>query len=202
LVAKANALLPLKGFSNPDTLAALSTAKRLLDAGVGNDLQHFVVLYGLCAANYIAAALKPAFVLAQQFVDLAGRLDEPTYQLVGHRLLGTVQFFMGQNREALENLEQAEKNLDPSTQTQLSHRFGQDPGITLLCYKTMTLFMLGRANQAAHLAEEVRMDTGGHYHAQTVAHCRFMTTIWPEFLFGDLVGRGGHRQVAPSSGLA
>jgi hypothetical protein len=31
----------------------LSAAKRLLDARVGDDLQHFSVLYGLCAANYI-----------------------------------------------------------------------------------------------------------------------------------------------------
>ena len=44
-LARANALLPLKGFTAPETVAALTAAKRLLDAGVGTDLQRFSVLY-------------------------------------------------------------------------------------------------------------------------------------------------------------
>ena len=57
LVAKANALLPLKGYSTPETVAALTAAKQLLDVGIGDDLQHFSVLYGLCAAKYVASEL-------------------------------------------------------------------------------------------------------------------------------------------------
>jgi len=43
-LARANALLPLRGYSAPETIAALTDAKRLLDLGVGTDLQHFSVL--------------------------------------------------------------------------------------------------------------------------------------------------------------
>ena len=44
-LARANALLQLKGFAAPETVAALTAAKQLLDAGVGTDLQRFSVLY-------------------------------------------------------------------------------------------------------------------------------------------------------------
>jgi predicted ATPase len=56
-LARANAVLPLRGYEAPETMAALGEAKRLLDSGVGDDLQRFSVLYGLCAANFFAARL-------------------------------------------------------------------------------------------------------------------------------------------------
>ena len=186
LVAKANALLPLKGYSTPETVAALTAAKRLLDAGVGDDLQHFSVLYGLCAARYVAAELESARALARQFVDLADRQNDPIYRLVGRRLLGTVQFFMGRNREVLEILHQAEGYRDPARQRQLSYRFGYDTGLSVLCYKAMTLTMLGLADRAARARDQARMEAADHFHAPTVALCRFFTSIWPELLFGDL----------------
>ena len=183
LVAKANSLLPLKGYGAPETVAALVAAKRLLDAGVGDDLQHFSVLYGLCAAKYITSELESARALAQQFVDLACRRDDPVYR---HRLLGTVEFFMGRIREVLQMLQQAERYRDPAPQKQLSYRFGYDPGLTVLCYKVMTLFMLGLSDEAARASDQVRMEVLDHHDAPTVALCRFFTMVWPEFLLGDL----------------
>ena len=165
----------------------MSAAKRLLDAGVGDNLQHFAVLYGLCAAKYIACGFRaPRCALARQFVDLADRQDDPTYRLVGRRLLGTVQFYMGRNREALDNLQQAERCRDPTRQKQLSYRFGYDPGLSALCYKAMALFMLGLPDQAAGVSDQVRREARDHDHAPTVAFCQFFTTIWPELLFGDI----------------
>src|ERR1700733_6587299 len=117
LVAKANALLPLKGYSTPETVAVLGVAKHLLDDGVGDDLQRFSVLYGLCSAKYIASELESAHTQARQFVDLAHRQDNKIYRLVGHRLLGTVQFFMGRHREALDNLQRAERCRETAIQT-------------------------------------------------------------------------------------
>ena len=186
LVAKANALLPLKGYSAPETVAALVAAKRLLDAGVGDDLQHFSVLYGLCAATRLRRNWSPARALAQQFVDLACRRDDPVYRLVGHRLLGTVEFFMGRIREVLQMLQQAERYRDPAPQKQLSYRFGYDPGLIVLCYKVITLFMLGLPDEAARVSDQVRMEARDHHHAPTVALCRFSPMVWPEFLFGDI----------------
>jgi class 3 adenylate cyclase len=186
LVAKANALLPLKGYSTPETVAVLGVAKHLLDDGVGDDLQRFSVLYGLCSAKYIASELESAHTQARQFVDLAHRQDNKIYRLVGHRLLGTVQFFMGRHREALDNLQRAERCRETAIQKQWRYRFGYDPGLILAGYKVMALFMLGYPDQAARASDQMRLEAGDHDHAPTVALCCFFTTIWPELLFGDI----------------
>ena len=54
-LARANAMFQLEGYNALETVAALAEAKRLLDAGVGTDLQRFSVLHGLWAANFVAA---------------------------------------------------------------------------------------------------------------------------------------------------
>ena len=185
-LARANALMPLKGYTAPETVAALTAAKLRLDAGIGIDLQRFFVLYGLCEANYFAARLEPAFALAQQIVEVADRQDDTTCWLVGYRLLGTMQVLTGQHREALESLRQAEQYRDPSRQKLLSYRFATDPGLAVLCYNIQALLFLGCLDQAARVSEEVRAELPGHGHPTTVATCTFFALVWPELLYGDL----------------
>src|SRR5271165_2576890 len=106
-VARANALVPLKGFTGPETIATLTEAKTLLDSGIGTDLQRFSVLYALWATNLFAARMEPALALARQFAEVGERNDDTTYRLVGYRLIGATRACMGQNREALDNLQRA-----------------------------------------------------------------------------------------------
>ena len=112
--------MPLQGYNAPETVAALTAAKRLVDAGVGTDLQRFSVLYGLCFASYVAARMEPALALAREIVEVAERRDDTIYQLVGHRLVGMIQVWMGQNGEGVESLQQCERYSDPVRQKQLS----------------------------------------------------------------------------------
>ena len=56
-VARATALSPLKAYTAPETVAAFRAAKRLLDAGVGDDSQRFFVLIGLYMTPYMAGAI-------------------------------------------------------------------------------------------------------------------------------------------------
>ena len=168
-IARANALTPLKGFAAPETVAALTEAKRLLDVGIGADLQRFFVLYGLCAANYIAGRMVPVLALARQVVEVADRQDDPIYRLVGYRLLGTSQLHTGQNREALESLQLAERYRDPSRERMLGYRFGYDPGLAVLCGEVFALTFLGQIGQAAQFSEQVRAELQSHSHAPTVA---------------------------------
>ena len=80
--------MPLKGYVAPETVAALTAAKRLLDAGVGTDLQRFSVLFGLCFANLMVGRPELALALARQMVEVADRQDDTIYRLVGHRFSG------------------------------------------------------------------------------------------------------------------
>jgi class 3 adenylate cyclase/predicted ATPase len=186
LVARANALVPLKSISAPETLAALNAAKQLLDAGAGTDLQRLSVLFGLCAATTLMARLQQALDLAHQIIKIAERQDDPTYQLVGHRMLGTIQLYMGRNREALESVQRAEKYRDPSRHRALSYRFGWDPGLAVLCFEVLVRLSLGLLDSAAQISERARAELLGHEHAATVATVRFCAGTWPMRVLGDL----------------
>jgi hypothetical protein len=184
-IARGNALLQLKGFNAPETVAAWTKAKRPIDAGVGTDLQRFSVLHGLCMAAWYAAQMEPALVLARQIVEIADRQDDATYRLVGYRLLGAIQALTGKHREALESLQRAEQYHDPSRQKMLSYRFGFDLGLAVKCRKILALLFLGLHDEAARISDQVLAELPGHGHASTVAMCTFRAIVFPEFLLGD-----------------
>ena len=185
-VARATALSPLKAYTAPETVAAFRAAKRLLDAGVGDDSQRFFVLIGLYMTPYMAARLEPALELAREFVEAAERQDETYYRLVGYRMLAVMQIAMGQNREALKNLQRALQLRDPSRQKPIGFRFSIDPGLSTLCSKIWVLSSLGLHDQAARVRELVRTELPDHKLPGTIALYMQLALAWPELMYGDL----------------
>jgi class 3 adenylate cyclase/tetratricopeptide (TPR) repeat protein len=192
LVARANALFPLKGYAASVTMEALFAAKQLLDGGIGSDLQRFSVLFSLCSANYVAARMEPSLALAREMVQIALRQGDPIYRLVGYRQLGTVRLYMGDFREALEGLQSAEQYRDPVRQKQLSYRFAVDPGLAVLSFRMWTLLFLGLPDQAARTRAQLSAELQSHGHAPTVAMCSFFAVAWPELMFGDREAAARH----------
>jgi class 3 adenylate cyclase len=188
LVARANALIPLKSVSAFETFEAVTAAKQVLDRGIGTDLQRVSILYGLCTGNTLRARMAPAFDLARQIIEIAERQDDPTCYLVGYRLLGTLQFYAGQNREALASLQKGGSYRDPRRQRALSYRFGWDPSLAVRCYELLVRLSLGLLDSAAQLSEEVRTELEGHPHPPTVATVTFCGSTWPMAVLGDLEG--------------
>jgi tetratricopeptide (TPR) repeat protein len=185
LVARANALVPIKSISAPETFVALTAAKQLLDRGVGTDLQRVSILFGLCSAATLRARTQPALDLARQIIEVAERHDDPTYQLVGYRMLGTNQYYAGQNREALKSLQRGKRYRDPRRQRALSYRFGWDPSLAVLCFEALVRLSLGLLDSAAQISERVRTEVSSHGHATTVASATFCAGTWPKVVLGD-----------------
>jgi class 3 adenylate cyclase len=188
LIARANALVPLKSISAPETFFAMTEAKQVLDRGVGTDLQRVSILFGLCSATTLMARMQPAFDLARQIIEVSERQGDPTHRLVAYRMLGTNQLFAGQHREALQNLENGKRYRDPHRQRALSYRFGWDPSLAILCFEGLVRLSLGLLDSAARISEQVRGDLSNHGHATTIASARFCATTWPELVLGDLEG--------------
>jgi class 3 adenylate cyclase len=186
LVARANAMVPLRSISAPETFAALTAAKRLLDRGIGSDLQRASILFGLCSATTLRAQMEPALDLARQIIEVAERQHDPTYQLVAYRMLGTNQFYAGHNREALESLQKGKQYRDPGRQRALSYRFGWDPSLAVLCFEVLVRLSLGLLDSAAQIAEQVRTELSDHSHATTIASATFCAGTWPKVVLGDL----------------
>jgi class 3 adenylate cyclase/tetratricopeptide (TPR) repeat protein len=184
-VARAAALQPLKAYTAPETVAAFRAAKRLLDAGVGDDSRRFFVLNGLYMTPYMSAQLESALELAREFVEAAERQDETYYRLVGYRMLAVLQVAMGQNREALDNLQRALRLRDPSCQKPIGSRFSIDPGVSTLCSMIWVLSSLGLHDQAARVRELVRAELPDHKLPGTIALYMQLALGLPELLYGD-----------------
>jgi class 3 adenylate cyclase len=186
LVARANALVPLRSASAPETFAAMMDAKRLLDRGIGTDLQRVSVLYGLCAGTTLAARLDEALAFAREIIDVAERLDDPTYRVLGYRQLATIQFYTGQNREALASLQRGGVHRDRKRQRALSYRFGWDQGLAILSFEVLVRLSMGLLDSAAKLRGQALAEISAHSHATTIASATFCVRTWPQLALGEL----------------
>jgi predicted ATPase len=164
----------------------MSAAKRLLDRGVGTDLQRVSVLFGLCSVATLRAQMQPALDFAHQIIEVAERQDDPTYRLVAYRMLATNQFYAGHNRLALDSLLRAKQYRDPTRQRALSHRFGWDPSLALLSFEVLIRLSLGFVDSAAEVSGQVQAEISTHTHATTIANARFCAVTWPKAILGDL----------------
>ncbi len=129
--------------------------------------------------------MEPALALAREIVEVADRKDDTTYRLVGYRILGAMQLTTGQNREALESVQRAERYRDPVRQKLLSYRFGIDPGLDVLFYKIWALMFLGLHDQTERVREQVWAELATHRHAPTLAICKLFAGVWPELAIGN-----------------
>jgi tetratricopeptide (TPR) repeat protein len=186
LVARANALVPLKSISAPDTFAALTAAKLLLDRGVGTDLQRVSILFGLCSATTLMARTEPAFELAGQIIEISERQNDPAHQLIAYRMRGTNQYFAGQNREALVSFQTGRKHFDPHRHQSLGFRFSWDPGLAILSFEGLVRLSLGQFDCAARLRAQVMAELPNHNHATTIASATFCAKTWSELVLGDI----------------
>jgi predicted ATPase len=132
--------------------------------------------------------LKQALDFAHQIIEVAERLDDPTYRVVGYRQLGTIQFYAGQNREALQSLQRGNAYRDPRRQRALSYRFSWDQGLATLSFEVLVRLSLGLLDSAAQVSEQVRIELLSHGHATTIASATFCTRTWPELVLDDLEG--------------
>ena len=112
--------------------------------------------------------------------------DDPVYRMIGYRSVGIVQNYMGQHRQALEALQQAERYRDPDRDMRLSYRLGGDPGLSVLWFKIQAMTLLGLLGQAVRTSEQVRAELATHGHAGAVAQSALYSKVWLEFALGDL----------------
>ena len=92
---------------------------------------------------------------------------------------------MGQNREALKNLQRALQLRDPSRQKPIGFRFSIDPGLSALCSKIWVLSSLGLHDQAARVRELARTELPDHKIPGTIALYMQLALAWPELMYGD-----------------
>jgi predicted ATPase len=162
------ALMAGKGYADPEVVAALERANRLVTetASVGTPL-HFSVLYGLWVSNSsLAAALEHAtnFLSIAQSQPLSGPL------LVGHRTLAYSLMRSGDYPAALAHFETAASLHRPDEHRDSAFRYGQDIGVSAFVTLSWALWHRGYPDQSARAADRALAYSRQLGHAHTLAY--------------------------------
>ena len=168
------ALMAGKGFADPEAVAALGRANRLVTetASVGTPV-HFSVLYGLWVSSLNAGTVAATVEHAANFLSFAQSQPSSGPLLVGHRILALSLIFGGDYPAALAHLETAASLYRPDEHRDSAFRYGQDIGVSALVQLSCTLWHRGYPDQSARAGDRALAYSRQLGHAHTLAHALY-----------------------------
>src|SRR5262249_1758595 len=168
------ALMAGKGYGDPEVLAALERANRLVTetAAVGTPI-HFSVLYGLWVSTFVGGAIAAALEHAANFLSSAQSQPSSGPLLVGHRILAYSLIFSGDYPAALEHVETAASLYRPDEHRDSAFRYGQDIGVSAFVTLSWALWHRGYPDESARAADRALAFSRELGHAHTFAHALY-----------------------------
>jgi predicted ATPase len=182
-VGLANALLHTKGHAAAETVAALGVARSMIERAEAlgetpeDPLLRFSVLYGFWAAKSAAFNGDAIRDLAAQFLALAEKQAAIIPLMIGHRITGSSLLLTGDIVGGGAHYDQAIALYDPAAHRPLATRFGQDPRVAILCWRSLALWLLGYPNAALADADHALKDARAIAHAGTLMYALYITTF-------------------------
>src|SRR5262249_47331976 len=142
------ALIPMRGYSHSETVAAFTRAQELMKA-MGDAPHTFSVSYAMWVAYYVRGEHAKAFAVAESMRERAEREKSDSRMLTALRALGISQMITGEPLTAHATFTKAEQ-LTTIVQQQsrehrmaVAHRFAADPDIATQFHVAFTLWALG-----------------------------------------------------------
>jgi predicted ATPase len=176
-------LIATKGYAAPEIARSTTRARELVDQ-VGDTEQRFPVLYRQWVYHLIRTEYHTARTLGEEFLHHAKREGDPALALMGHRILGVTQLYLGELSTARVHLEQTLALYDAAQHRTLAFRFAQDPQIACQAVLSLVLWLLGYPEQAGRLSHEAIANARALEHINTLAY----TLFW-----GSLLAAFGHK---------
>ena len=184
-VALITPLIHVKGYAAPETKAAVEQARLLIETAEAlgeppeDPLLLFSVLYGFWVANILASNGNVMRELAAQFLELAEKQGTAVPLMIGHRLMGSSLMVTGDIAEGRAHYDQAIALYDPAEHRPLAMRFGQDPRVSVLAYRSWALWFLGYPEAALADTEHALKDAREIGHAVTLTYALNHASMYP-----------------------
>jgi tetratricopeptide (TPR) repeat protein len=182
-VAFITPLIHVKGYAAQETKAAVERARLLIEQAEAlgeppeDPLLLFSVLWGSWVANYVAFNGEVIRELAAQFLSLAEKQAATIPLVVGHRLMGISLAWTGDIAEGRAHYDQGVVLYDPAVHRPLAARFGQDAGVSILCHRSMALWLLGYPDAALADAKQALQEARDIGQAPTLMFALFFTSL-------------------------
>jgi predicted ATPase len=198
-VAIITPLIHIKGYSAPDTKAAIEQARLLLEQAdtlgeaPGDPLALFEVLYGAFVANIMAFNADASRDIAVQVLELAEKQSASFPRVLGHNHLGGSLMLRGEIAEARTHFDQAVELYDHAEQRSLATRFGEDQGVATLSMRPWVLWLLGYPEAALRDVDSVLKHARETGQAASLMFALHFTAV-PLILCGDYSRAGALAQ--------
>jgi hypothetical protein len=157
-----------QGYEAPETTAAFARAREL--ASQGKDAsERFSAYYGLWVGHLSRCEPAPLREMAELFLREATAGPDCPEAVVAHRKLGTTCFYFSDFDGAHEHLRKTVALYDPARHADFANRFENDPRAVAEVYDALSLWVLGRVDEALCLADRALTDAESAAHGPTMA---------------------------------
>jgi class 3 adenylate cyclase/predicted ATPase len=175
-VTLTQALMAGKGYADPEVVAALERANRLVTetASVGTPV-HFSVLYALWASTLNSGAVAATLDHATNFLSSAQSQPSSGPLLIGHRALAFSLMLSGDYRAALAHFETAASLHRPDEHRDSALHYGQDIGVSAFVQWSWALWHRGYPDQSTRAADRALAYSRELGHAHTLAYALYFT---------------------------
>jgi len=168
-ISLGNALIWAKGYQAPETSAAFARARELASQ-VKDASERLSAYYGLWAGHFNRCEPAPMREIAELFLrEATARLDCPE-AVIGHRISGCTCLYFGEFAGAHDHFQKTIELYDQTRHGDFANRFGQDPRAAAEIWDALTLWVLGRVDDALRLADRALADAESAAHAPTVGY--------------------------------
>src|SRR5712671_5570149 len=129
---------------------------------------------------------RGALTLAQRFYTLAAKRSDPNDWLIGERMIGTSQYYLGDLLSARRHLERVIAHYVAPAQKSKIVPFQNDQGVTARAYLARILWLQGFPDQAMWNAESSIADARETNHAISLGHALAVAACPIALFMGDL----------------
>lgn len=142
-----------KGYSAPE-LETIYRRARALCQELQETPQLFPVLFGWLRYYVVRGELRAAPEIAEQLLQLARGVQDPSLLVIAHEAMGGVFLSVGELVAARAHLEQCLALYDPQRHRLLTVLHGEDPGVVGGTFEALVLWLLGYPDQALKKNDE------------------------------------------------
>ena len=144
----------MKGYAAPETKrpsserGCSSNKRKARSQATKDPLLLFSVLHGVWGVDRIAVNGDAMRDLSAQFLALASKQSATVPLMNGHRIVGVSLLLTGDISEGRESLDRAITLYDPVEHPTLAARFAVDIAVSIWCYRSIALWLLGYPDAA------------------------------------------------------
>ena len=167
-LALGGALIAAQGHAAEETGTAYGRARRLCE--LLNDTPDLLkALWGEFVHYHVRGETNRSHHIAEELLDLAGRQNDVAILVAGHRAVGDSWLHRGELGPARAHLERGLALYDPAQQRSLTVLFAENARVAMLSFLSLTLGVLGFADQARIRSREALVEARELLHPISLA---------------------------------